>query len=47
MHIEKCTKNLKNKVNMWLLLCEFKLKSNALNIIKLKNYKLLSSQNIS
>jgi len=28
---------------VWLLLCKSKLKSNILNIVKIKNYKLLSS----
>jgi len=35
-------KFLKNMINVLLSLCESKLKSHVLNVIKIKNYKLLS-----
>jgi len=42
MHIKVYISFL-NIINMWLILCEFKLKLYILNVIKIKDYKLLSS----
>jgi len=46
MHIEKYTISFKNIQNIWLFLCESKLKSNVLNIFNIKIYKLLHHKNI-
>lgn len=43
VQIENVQKILRNMINIWLLLCISKLKSNVLKNFNIKIYKLLSS----